>query len=273
MSEHKRNAIVCVSGGVDSITTAYYVAKVIKPPKMLLLHCNYGQRTAEYESWCVKRASENLGVPLKEIDISWLKELSTSLLVKDVPIPETKETDLWKPEEAKKRILRWWDVCRNAILLTIGLAHAESLDLNSYLSTGKRELWDVYIGIRRETPVAMKDNTQEFVEEMNRMAEAATHFGGYRIVAPLIYLDKDAVVRLGEQLKVTWKHTYSCYAGAGWWNEYPVHCGICSNCKRRYLAFKDAAIPDPSFYAKPVEESFARITEGIYASSATAQQR
>lgn len=273
MSEHKRNAIVCVSGGVDSITTAYYIAKVIQPPKMMLLHCNYGQRTAEYESWCVKKASEDLRIPLKEIDISWLKELSTSLLVKDVPIPETKETDLWKPEEARKRILKWWDVCRNALLLIIGLAHAESFDLNNYLSTGKREVWDVYIGIRRETPVAMKDNTPEFIEEMNRMAEAATHFGGYKMVAPHINLDKDAVVRLGEQLKVPWKHTYSCYAGAGWWNEYPIHCGICSNCKRRHLAFKDAAIQDPSFYAKPIEESFVCLARGIYATSTTAHQR
>jgi len=269
MSEHKRNAVVCVSGGVDSITTAYYVAKVVQPPKMLLLHCNYGQRTAEYERWCVKQASEDLKVPLKEIDISWLKELSTSLLVKDVPIPETREIDLWNPEEARKRILKWWDVCRNAILLTIGLAHAESLDLSSYLSTSHRDIWDVYIGIRRETPVAMKDNTPEFIEEMNRMAEASTHFGGYKIYAPLIGLDKDAVIRLGEQLKVPWAYTYSCYAGAGWWNEHPMHCGACSNCKRRYFAFKEAGTTDPSFYAKPIEESFVRVREDVYTTSTT----
>lgn len=269
MSEYKRNAIVCVSGGVDSITTAYYVAKVVRPFKMMLLHCNYGQRTAEYESWCVKKASDDLNVPLKQIDVTWLKELSTSLLVKDEPIPETKEEDLWNPEQAKKRILRWWDVCRNAILLIIGLAHAESFDLSNYLSTGKRELWDVYIGIRRETPVTMKDNTPEFVEEMNKVAEVSTHFGGYKVYAPLICLDKDAVVRLGLSLGVKWIYTYSCYQGSGWIKEFPVHCGTCSNCKRRYLAFRDAGIPDPSLYLKPpINGDFIKETSGVYVSKA-----
>ena len=87
--------------------------------------------------------------------------------------------------------MKWWDPCRNAILLLVGLAHAESF----YISTQER--FDVYIGIRRETPVAMKDNTPEFLEEINRLGEQATHHGGYRMLAPLITYDKDKVVKLG----------------------------------------------------------------------------
>ncbi|MEM2289758.1 MAG: 7-cyano-7-deazaguanine synthase [Candidatus Hadarchaeales archaeon] len=240
-----RNAICMISGGVDSVTTAYYVKKEVKPPKMELIFCDYGQRTAEYERFCIEKVASLLGTRVRVIDLRWLGGISTSLLTKQVPIPETRPEDLWDPEKARQRILRWWDPCRNAILLLVGLAHAESY----YISSGER--YDVYIGIRRETPVMMKDNTPEFVEEMNRLAEHATHHGGYRILAPLIKLDKDGVVRLGQELGVPWKYTYSCYAGAGWveaGERLPVHCGTCSNCRRRHLAFKKAGVPDPSLY-------------------------
>jgi 7-cyano-7-deazaguanine synthase len=248
-----RSAVCCVSGGVDSVTMAYYVKKILKPKNQMLIFCDYRQRTYQYEEFCIKRLSEELDVPLKLIDLRWLGEISTSLLThEEKVIPETKEADLWDPEKARDRILKWWDPCRNALLLLVGLSHAESF----YISKGER--YDVYIGIRRETPVAMKDNTPEFLEEMNRLAEQATHHGGYRISAPLITYDKDKVVKLGEELGVPWKYTYSCYSGYGFRmvdtgggkeEKLPVHCGTCSNCKRRKLAFIESGIADPSIYA------------------------
>ena len=194
-----RGAVMMISGGVDSVTTAYYVKKVLKPSKMLLIFCNYKQRTYKYEKFCIERILRELDQPLRLVDLGWLGEISTSLLTHpEKEIPETKEGDLWDPEKARQRILKWWDPCRNAVLLLVGLAHAESM----YIS--KQDRYDVYIGIRRETPVAMKDNTPEFLEEMNRVAEQATHHGGYRLSAPLITYDKDKVVKLGEKLGVPW---------------------------------------------------------------------
>jgi 7-cyano-7-deazaguanine synthase len=259
MTGEARNAINCISGGVDSVTTAYYVNKVLKPRDQLLLFCDYRQRTYDYEEFCIKQVSKELGLPLKIIDLKWLGGISTSVLTHpEKEIAETKEADLWDPEKARSRILKWWDPCRNALLLLVGLAHAESM----YISEAKR--FDVYIGIRRETPVAMKDNTPEFLEEMNRMAEQATHHGGYRLVAPLITYDKDKVVELGEKLGVPWEFTYSCYSGHGFGRfrgrKLPIHCGICSNDKRRALAFKMAGVYDRSLYAKPplAEVSYER---------------
>ncbi len=250
-----RPAILLISGGVDSVTTAYYVRHRLKISRMLLVFSNYGQRTYPYEEFCIKAIGEALGSPVKLIDLKWLGELSTSVLTKsEAPIPETKEEDLWDPRKAEQRILRWWDVVRNLELVTVGLAHAESKDLNHYLSTGQREIWDVYIGIRREMPVPMKDNTPEFLELMDRVAQQSTHFGGYHVSAPLITYDKDKVVKLGAELGVPWEYTYSCYSGHGFaernGTKLPVHCGTCSNCKRRKLAFKEAGVSDPSVYAK-----------------------
>lgn len=244
-----RSAINCISGGVDSVTAAYYVSKTLKPKKQLLLFCNYKQRTYAYEEFCIKKIAEELKVPLKIVDIQWLGEISTSLLTHpEKEITETKEEDLWNVKKAKERILKWWDPCRNAILLLVGLSHAESF----FISRGDR--YDVYIGIRRERPVAMKDNTPKFIKAMNRLAEQATHHGGYKLLAPLIAYDKDKVVALGEKLGVPWEYTYSCYAGYGFSSVsgriLPVHCGVCSNCRRRKLAFREAGVEDPSVYAK-----------------------
>lgn len=232
------------------MTTTYYVNKVLKPKKQLLIFCNYKQRTYDYEEFCIKKVSEHLGVPLKIIDLRWLGGISTSVLTHpEKRIPETRENELWDPEKARQRILRWWDPCRNAILLLVGLAHAESFFI------ANNERYDVFIGIRRETPVAMKDNTPEFLEEINRLGEQATHHGGYRLLAPLIKYDKDEVIELGEKLGVPWEYTYSCYAGAGFrtvgGRKLPVHCGWCSNDKRRALAFKMAGVHDGSLYSKP----------------------
>src|SRR5215467_460790 len=237
-----------ISGGVDSVTAAYYVARKIRPRNQLLIFCNYKQRTYDYEEFCIRKIAEEIQSPLKIIDLRWLGEISTSFLTHpEKEIAETREGDLWDPEKARQRILKWWDPCRNAILLLVGLSHAES----SYISSGER--FDVYIGIRREMPVAMKDNTPEFMEEMNRVSEQATHHGGYRLLAPLITYDKDKVVELGEELGVPWEFTYSCYAGRGFAQDgerkLPVHCGICSNCRRRKQAFKDSGVRDPSVYA------------------------
>lgn len=250
-----RSAVMLISGGVDSVTTAYYVKYRLKAPKMMLVFGNYKQRTYDYEEFCIKAIGKRLGALVKLIDLRWLGDLSTSVLTKpETPIAETKEEDLWNAKKAEQRILKWWDVVRNLELITVGLAHAESIDLDSYLSSGKRDIWDVYIGIRRETPVAMKDNTPEFLALMDKVAQQSTHFGGYHVLAPLITYDKDMVVKLGQELGVPWEYTYSCYAGAGFTKvggrRLPLHCGTCSNCKRRKLAFQQAGVKDPSVYAR-----------------------
>lgn len=72
-----RSAVCCVSGGVDSVTMAYYVKKVLRPKNQMLIFCDYRQRTYQYEEFCIKRLSEELDVPLKLIDLRWLGEMST----------------------------------------------------------------------------------------------------------------------------------------------------------------------------------------------------
>ncbi len=112
---------------------------------------------------------------------------------------------------------------------------------------------------------------------MNRLAEQATHHGGYRLSAPLITYDKDKVVKLGDELGVPWAYTYSCYKGGAIrtvrGRKLPVHCGTCSNDKRRALAFKVADIYDPSSYSRPpiLDVRFER-SNGVYVQERTGQE-
>src|SRR2546430_1151606 len=57
---------------------AYYVNKVVKPERQLLLFCNYGQRTYDYEEFCIREISRRLKAPLKLIDMRRLAALITS---------------------------------------------------------------------------------------------------------------------------------------------------------------------------------------------------
>ena len=241
--EGGRSAICCISGGADSVTMAYYVKKVIKPAHQLLIFCNYGQRTYDYEEFCIKEISRRLDAPLKLIDLRWLGGISTSLLTHaEKEIPETKNEDLWVAEKARDRILKWWDPCRNAILLLVGTGPCRVV-----LHLDRRAVRRLHRYKERD-PVAMKDNTPEFLEEINRLGEQATHHGGYKMLAPLITYDKDKVVKLGDELGVPWEYTYSCYTGHSFktigGKKMPVGCGWCSNDKRRALAFKMAGVYD-----------------------------
>jgi len=237
----KKNAIILLSGGIDSATAAYYIKKRIKPKKLIFLFFDYGQRALKEERFCVKKLAKLLKAELKIINLKWLGDISTSLVNIQKKVPKTKERDLKDVKQGQKEILRWWVPCRNSIFILAGLAHAESLFIS------EKEKYDIYIGLKSEGRVHFKDTTSKFIKKVNTLAKEATHHGKYKILAPLIKYDKDEIVKLGEKLKVPWIYTYSCYIGTSEKGK-PIHCGDCLNCKLRQKAFYWANIPDPSIY-------------------------
>ena len=56
---------------------------------------------------------------------------------------------------------------------------------------------------------------------------------------PLIDLNKKQIIQLGQELKVPFKMTWSCYEG---WDK---PCGVCASCKFRAKGFSEAGIKDP----------------------------
>lgn len=236
-----KNAIILVSGGLDSVVTAYYVKKVLKYENIMFLFFEYSQRPKKEEEYCSRYIAKVLGADFKMIRLPELGKISTAFMHKEGNVPKTTDKDL---EDGTKDILTWWVPCRNSIFLINALAHAESY----FLKENKR--YDIFIGLKNEGKVHMKDTTKKFVKKMNELGEEATHHGGYKILAPLIDMDKTEVSKLGKELGVPFEYTYSCYIENGFNNKIPKHCGECLNCMLRKKGFYWAGMDDPSFYIK-----------------------
>jgi 7-cyano-7-deazaguanine synthase len=90
------------------------------------------------------------------------------------------------------------------------------------------------------------DATPEFFAAMS----AALSLGleaSIEISAPFARLHKQDVVALGETLGVPYGLTLSCMNPAGL--ARTTHCGLCSKCRERRDAFREAGVRDPTLYA------------------------
>jgi 7-cyano-7-deazaguanine synthase len=61
--------------------------------------------------------------------------------------------------------------------------------------------------------------------------------------APFVYVPKDDIARIGQDLGVRWEDTWSCYKGG------EIPCGACGTCFERREAFTLAGVNDPTEYA------------------------
>lgn len=243
-----KNAIVCLSGGIESSTLAYFLKKKKGYERILALYINYEHRAQKEEKRCIKKIVHELDLNYFEVNLPYLKKISKSYLTRKIKIPQIKDCDLNNEKEAIERMKLWWVPSRNAIISVIALSIAESKLLYD------NELFDIYIGIRRETPVPMPDNTREFILAVNTLFKHSIltyHLkSSIKIFAPFISLEKEKIIKIGEKLGLQWVWTYSCYSGNSGKliQGIPVHCGVCSNCKRRKIAFEKAGVKDASIY-------------------------
>ncbi len=244
MLSFMQNAIILLSGGLDSSTLAYYVKYKIKPKSIIALFFDYNQRNLKQEEYCARTIANEIGAKFKKINLKWLGDISTSLINTKNKLPKINEKNLADFRKGNKGILNYWVPCRNSLFLLAALAHAES----EFIS--KKKQHNVYIGLKSEGRLPMKDATPEFVKEINKLAKHSTLKGNFKILAPFINKDKDEIVSIGNKLKVPYKYTFSCYSNSGFKKNLPVHCGSCESCLLRNKGFYWANIKDTSIYAK-----------------------
>ena len=227
-----KDAIILCSGGIDSVTTAYYVKRKLNYNNIIILFFNYGQKTLKQERKCAKKCASEIRAEFQEIKLEWLGKISSSLINKSGKIKKLKRKEL---RDTKKESEKFYVPCRNIVFLVYALALAESLFIE------KRKKYNVFVGFKCEGKEAYPDTTKAFVRQMNKLSKTSTK--GFRIFAPLINKDKEDIVKLGRKMGVDFKKTHSCYM-----NNKP--CGICLACMLRKEGFYWAGLKDKTEYKK-----------------------
>lgn len=228
-NENKENkdmkTLVVCSGGLDSITLAYKVAK--EHELAALISFNYGQRHKK-ELDFAKQAAKDLGVKHHIIDISSYGGLLTgSALTDDVEVPDGHYAE----ETMRITVVP----NRNAIMLTMayGLANALKLDAVAAAFHGGDHF--IYPDCRPGFASAFEEMQNHALEGM----------GTLKLYTPYINAGKEEIAADGARVGVPFEKTWSCYKGGD------IHCGRCGTCVERREAFDLAGVEDPTEYADP----------------------
>ncbi len=227
-----KNALILCSGGLDSVTTAYYVRNKLKYEKIKILFFDYGQRNLRGEEKFSRECADSLKADFIKLRLN-LGE-NTSLINTNKRAKKIKKKDL---KNTKKESDKWYVPYRNSLFLINALALAESLFIK------ENRTYDISVGFKCDGNESYPDTTKEFVELMNKLGKLGKNKKS-RIIAPLIDKDKEDIVLIANKLGFNLKNTLSCYVGP------EKHCGICLACSLRKQGFYWANIKDPSSYEK-----------------------
>ena len=219
-----RNAVVLLSGGLDSYTAAAIVRA--QGYRLFALTLRYGQRHA-HELESARAVSAALGVARHvELDVD-LSIFGGSSLTTDTPVPKDRPID---PTEIPSTYVP----ARNTVFLALSLAWAETLGAE-----------DLVIGVNAVDYSGYPDCRPEFLAAFERLASLATaqgvKGGACRIHAPLLTLTKAEIIRKGLELGLDYGLTHSCY------DPGPTGrpCNRCDSCALRAAGFAAAGVPDP----------------------------
>jgi 7-cyano-7-deazaguanine synthase len=226
----KPKAVVLLSGGMDSTTTAAIALSSGFDVHGLTFH--YGQRHAA-ELNAARQVAKRLGIQdhmVMEID---LRAFGGSALTDDITVP--KDTPL---DQIGQRIPATYVPARNTIFLAFALGWAEVLGAS-----------DIFMGANALDYSGYPDCRPEYFQAFQRMADLATRAGveagrRLRIHTPLIELSKREIIERGLALGVDYSMTLTCYDPA----PDGAACGRCEACLLRLMGFREGGMEDPAPY-------------------------
>ena len=219
MNGNKKNALLVLSGGMDSVTLLYDRAEEIA----LAVSFDYGSNHNHKEIPFAKKHCDALGIPHVVIPLKFMAEhFESSLLSGAEAIPEGHYAD----ENMKSTVVPF----RNGIMLSIAAGLAESKGLQKVMMANHFGDHDVYPDCRKE-----------FVDNMSAAISAGTYANIF-IDAPYTSISKADIARKGAALGIDYAQTWSCYKGL------EKHCGKCGTCIERKEALAAAGITDNTEY-------------------------
>jgi 7-cyano-7-deazaguanine synthase len=218
------NAIVLLSGGLDSYTAAAMARA--DGFGLFALTIRYGQRHMR-EIEAARTVAAWLHVERHvELEVD-LAAFGGSSLTTTAPVPKDRPASL-------QDIPSTYVPARNTVFLALALAWAEALGVG-----------DIFLGVNAIDYSGYPDCRPEFIQAFERLASLATARGvggsPFRIHTPLITMTKGDIVRKGQELGLDYGLTHSCY------DPDPMGrpCGRCDSCRLRAGGFAQAGIADP----------------------------
>lgn len=226
----KKQAVVLLSGGLDSATVAAISAS--EGFQVNALSFSYGQRHS-FELEAARRVALSLNVTQHRVANIDLRAFGGSALTDDIAVPKRRSSD-----EMEHGIPITYVPARNTIFLSFALAWAEVLGSQ-----------DIFIGVNALDYSGYPDCRPEYILAYEQMANLATKAGvegrqKLTIHAPLMHLTKAQIIKRGMALGVDYGLTSSCYDPAA--DGSP--CGQCDSCLLRRKGFRENGLEDPLPY-------------------------
>ncbi|MBO8414590.1 MAG: 7-cyano-7-deazaguanine synthase QueC [Firmicutes bacterium] len=225
-----KKAICLFSGGLDSSTALAMAVKKYGSENVLALSVFYNQKHAK-ELEAAKNVAKYYNVELKLLDLASIFSSSSCSLLSssqnEVPLSSYEEQ-----AKKEKGPLSTYVPFRNGLFLAV----AASIGLSN-------EAEIIYYGAHADDAIlnAYPDTSTDF----NKAVSEAIYLGSgkkIKVEAPFINLSKAEVVKIGLELKVPYKLTWSCYLG------HDKPCGKCGTCIDRIKAFEANGVKDPLIY-------------------------
>ncbi|GGK61146.1 7-cyano-7-deazaguanine synthase QueC [Amphritea balenae] len=225
MSTPSNNAVVLLSGGLDSATAL--AMAVERGFNCYVLSFDYGQ-LSQTELNAARKIAAQLDVKEHKVVRLNLEDFGGSALTDDsIEMPETEE----------EGIPVTYVPARNTVFMSLALAWAEVLHAQH-----------VFIGVNAVDYSGYPDCRPEYIAAFETMANLATKTGveGERLTieTPLIDLTKAEIIQAGTQLGVDYGLTVSCYQA----DDEGRACRVCDSCRLRAKGFADAGVADPTLY-------------------------
>lgn len=221
-------AVVLLSGGLDSATLIKLLDNLNY--EIYALSFDYGQRHTIELTCAANIANTCANIAAHQVAKLSLPSFSASSLTSSELTPS-------KSESNAGEIPNTYVPARNTIFLSIALAWAEQVGAFRIFFGANCVDYSNYPDCRPAYIAAF--------EAMANLAVATTQNSDSRIIvsAPLLYLNKAEIIRLGTSLHIDYAITSSCYD--------PVEgeaCGLCDACRIRRKGFVEAGIKDPTRY-------------------------
>lgn len=222
----KKNAVVLVSGGLDS-TTCLAIARA-QGYAIYALSFDYGQRSVS-ELQAARLIAEKMNVVQHLVIPLGIGALGGSALT---------DSSMAVPTEESHGIPVTYVPARNTVFLSYALALAEVIEASA-----------IFIGVNARDYSGYPDCRPEFIDAFEKMANLATRAAlegaPVKIETPLIMMTKAEIIKLGSSLGVDYSITVSCYQA----DAQGRACGRCDSCRFRRKGFQESGVQDSTRYA------------------------